>query len=85
MNHMDSKDAAEEAEFEAIKWKPNDKGLPGPRMPGLSVAPLRPLFGSRKISTAQTMIEPREVVLLVVVSLVLAVLAIALGAWLGGL
>jgi hypothetical protein len=31
MDHPD--DAAEEAEFRAIKWKPNDKGLPGRRMP----------------------------------------------------
>ena len=30
---MDPKDAAEEAEFQASKWKPNDKGLPGRRMP----------------------------------------------------
>ena len=30
---MDPKDAAEEAEFQAIKWKPNDKGAPGRRMP----------------------------------------------------
>ena len=30
---MDPKEAAEEAEFRAIKWKPNDKGLPGRRMP----------------------------------------------------
>ena len=30
---MDSEDAADEAEFVAIKWKPNDKGLPGRRMP----------------------------------------------------
>jgi hypothetical protein len=30
---MDPKDAAEEAEFQAIKWKPNDKGVPGRRMP----------------------------------------------------
>jgi hypothetical protein len=30
---VDPKEAAEEAEFRAIKWKPNDKGLPGRRMP----------------------------------------------------
>jgi hypothetical protein len=30
---MDSNDAAEEAEFQAIKWKPNDKGVGGRRMP----------------------------------------------------
>jgi hypothetical protein len=30
---MDPEDTAEEAEFRAIKWKPNDKGLPGRRMP----------------------------------------------------
>ena len=30
---MDPKDAAEEAEFRAIEWKPNDKGLPGRRLP----------------------------------------------------
>ena len=30
---MDPNDAAEEAEFRAIKWKPNDKGLPGRRLP----------------------------------------------------
>jgi hypothetical protein len=30
---MDSNDAAEEAEFRAIKWKPNDKGVSGRRMP----------------------------------------------------
>jgi hypothetical protein len=30
---MDPEDAAEEAEFQAIKWKPNDKGTPGRRMP----------------------------------------------------
>ena len=31
MNHMDSNDATAEAEFEAIKWKPNDKT--GQRLP----------------------------------------------------
>jgi hypothetical protein len=31
--NMSSKDAAEEAEFRAIRWKPNDKGTPGRRMP----------------------------------------------------
>ena len=30
---MDPKGAAEEAEFRAIRWKPNDKGLPGRRLP----------------------------------------------------
>jgi hypothetical protein len=30
---MDSHDDAEEAEFRAIKWKPNDKGVDGRRMP----------------------------------------------------
>jgi hypothetical protein len=29
----DSKDAAEEAEFRAIEWKPNDKGMSGRRLP----------------------------------------------------
>jgi hypothetical protein len=33
MDRTDSNDAAEEAEFQAIKWKPNDKGAPGRRMP----------------------------------------------------
>jgi hypothetical protein len=30
---MYAKDAAEEAEFRAIEWKPNDKGIPGRRLP----------------------------------------------------
>jgi hypothetical protein len=29
----DFKDTTDEAEFRAIKWKPNDKGIPGRRMP----------------------------------------------------
>jgi hypothetical protein len=30
---MDPNEAAEEAEFAAIKWKANDRGIPGRRMP----------------------------------------------------
>jgi hypothetical protein len=30
---MYAKDAAEEAEFQAINWKPNDRGIPGRRLP----------------------------------------------------